>query len=68
MEAGVGKSRMASMYFGRGAMTESEIRNPAKSTVLRAKQNLSGLSTIPACPTRRRNSMVLNQCVLRSVS
>ena len=37
VDVGVGKSRMASMYFGKGSMVSSDMWNPAKSTILRAK-------------------------------
>ena len=65
---GEGKSFMASKYLGRGSIVLSDTLNPAKSTLLSANWNLSGLSTIPAWPTRVRKSMVLHQCCSRSVS
>ena len=46
LDVGVGKSRMASMYFGKGSMVSSDMRNPAKSTILRAKWNFSVLSVM----------------------
>ena len=42
------ESLMASRYFGSGSILESDILNPAKSTLLPANWILSGLSTIPA--------------------
>ena len=32
-----GESGMASMYFGKDSMVSSDMRNPAKSAILRAK-------------------------------
>ena len=39
---------MASRYFGRGSMAESDTLKPAKSTLLCANWNLSGFNTISA--------------------
>ena len=49
-------------------MVSSDMRNPAKSTILRAKWNFSALRTIPAWPTRMRKSMVLQGSAGRSHS
>ena len=44
---GEGKSFMVSKYLGRGSIVLSDTLNPAKSMLLSANWNLSGLSTIP---------------------
>ena len=68
VDAGEGKSLMASRYFGSGSMVESDTLNPAKSTLLSANWNLSGFSTMPSWPTCVRKSIVLHQCCSRSES
>ena len=68
VDFGIGKSLMASKYFGSGSMDACDMRKPAKSTDFSAKLNFSGLSTIPDSPSILKNSMVLHQWVSRSVS
>ena len=68
VDVGDGKSQMASMYFGKGSRVSNDMWNPAKSTILRGQYNLSALRTISAWTTLMRKSMVLHQCVCRSVS
>ena len=60
---GEGKSFMASKYLGRGSIVLSDTLNPVKSTLFSANWNLSGLSTIPAWPTRVRTTLGWRQAM-----
>ncbi len=51
VEVGVGKSRIASRYFGSGSIVELDNLKPAKSTVRWANWNFSGFNTMSDLPS-----------------